>query len=136
MLRYIKGYKLKAHRLSRGLSVKELARLTGISAGQLCSLEIRSTIAPHQATLDKLMSFFGQDVFSEKPSGKKFSIDGVKLHKMRLEMDMTLEDVAERTGINVGTVSLIEGGLTKDPHPQTFLNLILLFGEDILPEER
>ena len=135
MLKYVKGYKLKAHRLSRGLSIKELSKLANISTGQLCSLEIRSTISPHQATLDKLTSFFGSDILNEKPCKKKFSIDGVKLHKMRTNLRMTLEDVAERTGINIGTVSLIEGGLTKDPHPQTFLNLILLFGEDILPEE-
>lgn len=135
MPKYVKGYKLKAHRLSRGLSVKELARLTGISTGQLCNLEIRSTIAPREGTLEKLTSFFGEDILGEKPCRKKFSIDGMKLHKIRVDLDMTLEDVADRTGINVGTVSLIEGGLTKDPHPQTFLNLILLFGEDILPED-
>ena len=135
MLRYVKGYKLKAHRLSRGLSIKELAKLTGIGHSQLCNLEIHSTISPQETTLKTLVAFFGQDVLGEKPCRKKFSIDGEQLHKMRVDLDMTLEDVAERTGISVGTISLIEGGLTKDPQPQTFLNLILLFGEDILPED-
>ncbi len=65
-------------------------------------------------------------------SSHRVCIDPEKLNRMRVEQGWGLEDVARMTGLGIGTLSDIETGKVKRPHPRTISKLVQRFGDTVL----
>ena len=54
---------IKKFREEKGLTLRELAKKTGLSAGYLCHLEKETRINPTYVTIKKISDALGKEVF-------------------------------------------------------------------------
>jgi transcriptional regulator with XRE-family HTH domain len=128
------GLYIREARTSKGLSIEDLSKATGISSSSLEAFEVgeQSPSLPELELLayrlrTPLEHFIeGNDHTTEefKPInpdrvlGIRKRIIGTQLRKTRIEIGLAPEDISQKTGIDIETLHSYEMGIVPIPIPQ------------------
>lgn len=124
---------LRKLREERGLTQQRLAELTGISKSRIYSYESLDR-EPDIAGLITLADFFSVSIdflvgketdFYAQKNGTALDMDkfGERVRCFRVQREMTVEELAEKSGIKANYLSLIECG-AKKPSCETLIQLL------------
>jgi len=103
------GDKIRALRLARDLTLKEMGSLTGLSPTYLSELE-RGNIVPALATLKSIAEALNIPVSLLINNRRKASPVGEKLKRLRALRGISQKDLAAMAGISPGLVAQLETG--------------------------
>lgn len=139
------GISLREARISKGLNIEELSKASGISSDLLETYE-GGEQSPSLPELELLayqlrtpIDYFFDDGVStgdlksinpDRFIGIRQRIIGAQLRQTRLEAELSIEDISQKTAIDVGTLHSYEMGMIPIPIPH-FENLLLLFNASI-----
>lgn len=105
------GATVRALREKKGMTVTDLARVTGLSPAHISEIE-RGRTAASVATLEKLAAALG---VSPGVLVRSVGANGVgeKLRRLRERLGLTQKEVAEKAGVSYGLIGQIESGRTQ-----------------------
>lgn len=100
------GDRVKLHRQEQGLTLTELASLTGLSYTYLCDIE-RGAVLPSVSSLKNISAILKCPVTSLiEPK----DLPGERLFALRKEKGLTQTQLAERSGLSTGFIGQLERG--------------------------
>ncbi len=102
----ILGERIRAYREEKGLSLKDLADLSGLSYSYLCEIE-KGAVLPSIRGLKKIAS--SMDVPLKSLMSPSASL-GSKLTNVRKEQGLSQAELARRAGLSPGLIGQIEKG--------------------------
>lgn len=128
------GLSIKESRLSKGLDIDDISQATGISSDSLEAFE-NGEISPSLPELELLAyllrtpldSLIDGDISKTEVlkqinpnqfKGIRHRIIGTRLRQTRIEADLSLEDISQKTGIDIDTLQAYETGAMPIPYPQ------------------
>lgn len=109
------GENIKKARLSKSLTIKDLADSTGLTVGYLSNLERGEKTNPSYEVIQKIANALSVpivDFYKEEPPK---NILGYNIKRIRKEKNVTLKDLEEITGITNSYISAIENGRKINP---------------------
>ena len=109
------GENIKKIRLSKALTIKDLADSTGLTVGYLSNLERGEKTNPSYEVIQKIANALSVpmvDFYKEEPPK---NILGYNIKRLRKEKNITLKDLEEKTGITNSYISAIENGRKINP---------------------
>lgn len=102
----ILGERIRAHREEKGLTLKEIAQITGISYSYLCEIE-KGLVLPSIRSLRKIASGLNVPLKDLMSPGTSL---GAKLTKIREEQGLNQSQLAKKAGLSPGLIGQIEKG--------------------------
>lgn len=102
----ILGERIRAHREEKGLTLKEIAQITGISYSYLCEIE-KGLVLPSIRSLRKIASGLNVPLKDLMSPGTSL---GAKLAKIREEQGLNQSQLAKKAGLSPGLIGQIEKG--------------------------
>ncbi len=107
------GEQVRRRREEQGLSLTDLARLSGVSKGYLSQIENNSSARPSAATLFKIASALGA------PVGELLGKGGPDSHRVNLEIPDSLRQFAEEAKLPDAEVRMLAGIRYRGKSPKT-----------------
>lgn len=120
---------LTALRMARGWNQFDTARAAGLNKHYLSVVE-RGVKATSAATIDQLAGVFDLELtLAPRPLALVDSVDDLwpRLRELRVGLGLTLQDIADATGIHPSNLSAYENG-RRNPDPATLFRIIAALG--------
>lgn len=136
------GARLREIREQNQMKLAELAQAAGISIPYLSSVETGRVKNPNYAVAEKIAGVLGIPVedlllpdegkkrYANRPE-REFAVDLNRARAIRTEQQLSMNEVARRSGLNPSTISILENGKRKGVSFDTLSKLAKVYGCDI-----
>ena len=127
---------LRKLREERGLTLTEVSDATGVNRGNLANIELGKTGMSGKVA-KALSDFYGVELnafrLSNLNDGERFNVE--LFHQLRMERQLSLNELAKRLGVDVGYLSKLEAnkqGMPRFASLQKFADFFGLQPEDFI----
>jgi len=133
------GKSIRELRKSKGLSLREVAKRSGTSHPYLSQLETGKNKKPTPQIIAKIATGLNEDYFDlmvlagyleeKKPFNEEFKADNISsefgkaLHKIRNDKNLSIRELAKRSGTSHPYLSQLETGKRNPPKPEILRKL-------------
>lgn len=128
------GHEVKRRRVALGLNQKQLADRIGVSQPHVSNIENGRAFAD-KTTVRRLRQVLGSDAAtddeSEQTDDSRPSGYGAWVNSERLKREMTVPELADKSGISVPAIYNIESGRSRNPQERTRAAIERAFGSTV-----